>query len=580
LVEKAPLRHDGNESLFLAVELSLVSTLAGIPLHVHAEGLRGTGKTTVMRWAKNLSPEIQRIKGCLYHCEPENPHCPLHSGKTFFRPEDCRAQGQDLEGLAPGVEMVPMPFIEIGHGAKLGTILGSIDLRRLTDPEKPEAALLPGSIPMAHRGIVFIDEINRLAETAPEITDVLLSVMGTKPGKVRIEEVGLPPCEIQVSASVWAASNPDEDPGPLEEIRKQLADRFDLVVPVERPRDPLVVEKLLFSKYQDEPGMKPTSEPVGSGPERSFTPASCGPQGLLEKARLLRNVKVPEHILRFIAALYTQRNVESLRAVESLELSARALAALRGKLLVSYEELLTVVPLVLRHRVEPLVLTEILKDLELRKAASVQVTHTSGTKKNPNQERDKKDRDAGMGEGAGPEIQTGEKRGVGRNPSEDTTSNGENTEGLQGREPGESTSPLMRPVSAGDGREKDENACKAKEGSVAARFGQMSFDRDWLQRLFRRCARGFSQWSGRSSRAGPGKPGSGSLSGTERNYHSEHGDPDRNERISGSYSGENTEAYSPPAEVPVSPPDRARRIGYISWEELVLPPDWKGRNTP
>lgn len=143
-----------------------------------------------------------------------------------------------------------MPFVEIGHGAKLGTILGSVDLAKLTDPKNSQAALLPGSIPMANRGIIFIDEINRLAETAPEITDVLLAVMGTKPGKVKIEEVGLMPWEIEVTSSVWAASNPDEDPGPLEEVRRQLSDRFDIVVPVQRPSDPLIVERLLWGNYQ------------------------------------------------------------------------------------------------------------------------------------------------------------------------------------------------------------------------------------------------------------------------------------------------------------------------------------------
>ena len=189
----APVRHNGNESLFLAVEMSLVSTLAGIPLHIHAEGLRGTGKTTVMRWARKSMPGITRIGGCAYHCDPKSPRCPDHRNGGPWTAEE-----------------VPMPFVEVGHGAKLGTILGSIDLSRLTGSSGPKAVLLPGSIPMANRGIVFIDEVNRLAETAPEITDVMLSVMGTKPGLVKIEEVGLPACEIEVSASVWAASNPEE----------------------------------------------------------------------------------------------------------------------------------------------------------------------------------------------------------------------------------------------------------------------------------------------------------------------------------------------------------------------------------
>jgi hypothetical protein len=192
-------RHTGNTTLFLAVEMSLISVLQGLPFHIHAEGLRGTGKTTIMRSVKQILPKITRIKGCLYNCDPDNPHCPQHSKLT----------AEEIAEI--GTEEIPIPFLEISHSAKIGTVAGTIDLSKLTNPTKPEAALLPGIIPQAHRGIIFVDEINRLADTSPEITDVLLDAMGTKPGRVQIEETGLPLVEVPVSASVWAASNPDED---------------------------------------------------------------------------------------------------------------------------------------------------------------------------------------------------------------------------------------------------------------------------------------------------------------------------------------------------------------------------------
>ncbi|MDN5376498.1 MAG: magnesium chelatase subunit, partial [Thermacetogenium sp.] len=149
------------------------------------------------------------------------------------------------EIAALGTEQIPVPFLEISHSAKIGTVAGTIDLGKLTNPSRPEAALLPGIIPQAHRGIVFVDEINRLADTSPEITDVLLDAMGTKPGRVQIEETGLPVVEVPVAVSVWAASNPDEEPGPLAEIRRQLSDRFDLVIPMGRPTTPEEVVDIL-----------------------------------------------------------------------------------------------------------------------------------------------------------------------------------------------------------------------------------------------------------------------------------------------------------------------------------------------
>jgi len=115
--------------------------------------------------------------------------------------------------------------------------------------------------------------------------------MGTKPGKIKIEEVGLEPWEIQVSSSVWATSNPDEDPGPLEEIRRQLSDRFDMVVPVHRPSDPLVVQELLLGKYQN-------ASESGRDPKISGS--------IQQKASSLREVTVPRPIIDYMANLYVE----------------------------------------------------------------------------------------------------------------------------------------------------------------------------------------------------------------------------------------------------------------------------------
>ena len=234
-------RHNGNIPLFLAVELSTISSLRGVPLHIHTEGLRGTGKTTIMRSVKQFLPLITRIKDCLYNCNPLQPHCPIHKDLT---PEEIAALG---------TEQIQMPFLEISHSAKIGTVAGSIDLGKLTNASRPQAALLPGIIPQAHRGIIFVDEINRLADTSPEITDILLDVMGTKPGLVQIEETGLPVVDVPVLVSVWAASNPDEEPGPLAEIRRQLSDRFDMVVPMGRPSTTeAVIDILLTNEARQE----------------------------------------------------------------------------------------------------------------------------------------------------------------------------------------------------------------------------------------------------------------------------------------------------------------------------------------
>ncbi len=343
------VRHPGNQTLFEAVELSLVAALAGWPLHLHAEGLRGTGKTTIIRSAREIIPKITRIQGCSYNCDPARPHCPQHRGLT----------GEQVRAL--GTEEIPMPFLEISHSAKVGTVAGSIDLARLTDRSGPETALLPGVLARAHRGIVFIDEINRLADTSPEITDLLLDAMGTRPGRLQIEETGLPTVELPVQVTVWAASNPDEDPGALEDVRRQLADRFDLNVSMGRVSSRDVLLEILGEADPEGRASVPLAAPH-AGAEASAAPGLQGGKGrtrcrfasvLKARASAAASVAFPAAVRRAIADLYLECGLESLRTVEAVQLAARVACARGGREEVSLDDLRRIVPLVAGRRADP-----------------------------------------------------------------------------------------------------------------------------------------------------------------------------------------------------------------------------------
>lgn len=327
--------HEGNQSLVDALEMSILSLMAGTPVHVHVEGLRGTGKTTVIRAMKSILPSIERVRGCLYNCEPANPHCPAHRNMD---PED-------LSSL--GTESIPIPFLEISHAAKLGTVVGSIDLARVVDPNHPEVALLPGVIPRAYRGIIFVDEINRLADTSPELTDVLLDVMGTKPGRLQIEETGLPAFILPVICCVWAASNPDEEPGALEDIRRQLSDRFDFVVNMGRPQNHDAVKRILSGNIW---GEEVLSHKYGAS--------------VLERADTLRQISLSDDLSSLLAELYIGFGIESLRAVEAISLGARARAAMNSRTKVLLDDIRSVLGITLRHRVDGATLINIGKFLD------------------------------------------------------------------------------------------------------------------------------------------------------------------------------------------------------------------------
>jgi magnesium chelatase subunit I len=325
------IKHSGIQPLFHAIEMSVHAICDNYPLHIHTEGLRGTGKTSVIRAARHILPPITRIKGCVYNCDPNAPHCPLHRELTV-------SQVQAL-----GTEVVPRPFLEISHSAKPGSIVGSIDLSKLTDQNTPLAAVLPGTIPQAHRGIIFVDEINRLADTAPELADILLDVMGTKPGRIQIEEPGLPTIEMPVSVSIWAASNPDEDPGALRQIRRQLSDRFDLTVPVSQPENIQSVVDILKSRRTS---LKHLEQPI-------FTFGTVS----------MSQVELPDDIEHILASIYVNFKLESLRAIEAVESSAILEALLNEHQQVTLDHLTRVIPFTLGHRTDTTTIEEILQYL-------------------------------------------------------------------------------------------------------------------------------------------------------------------------------------------------------------------------
>ncbi|MGR6835529.1 ATP-binding protein [Syntrophomonas erecta] len=344
-------RYEGNEPLFELVMMSIVSSYVGEPLHIHAEGLRGTGKTTIMRAARGILPSITRIKGCIYNCDPENPHCPHHKGLNK----------EEIQRL--GVEEIPMPYLEISHSAKVGTVAGSIDLARLTDHLHPEARLLPGIIPQAHRGIIFIDEINRLADTSPEITDILLDVMGNKPGHLQIEEAGLPVVEIPVSVSVWAASNPDEDPGPLEEIRRQLSDRFDMVCYMGRPDSVDILAQMLKENSHAHKIKRGRETTIDEGAEIGN---DAYRQNIIKWAKNYEKADLPDFLRNFIARLYIKHNLESIRAIEAMQQGAVLHSVLRGHDKVLINDVTDMIPLVLKHRVDGDTLVRMINDVDAR----------------------------------------------------------------------------------------------------------------------------------------------------------------------------------------------------------------------
>ncbi|MGH9149804.1 MAG: ATP-binding protein, partial [Acidimicrobiales bacterium] len=126
-----------------------------------------------------------------------------------------------LAALLPGGS----PFVELPLGATEDRVVGTLDLAAIL--ATGEARFHPGLLHSAHGGVLYVDEVNLLAD---HLVDVLLDVASS--GVNRVEREGV--AHAHPSRFVLVGSmNPEEG-----ELRPQLLDRFGLSVEVAAPTDP------------------------------------------------------------------------------------------------------------------------------------------------------------------------------------------------------------------------------------------------------------------------------------------------------------------------------------------------------
>jgi magnesium chelatase subunit D len=191
----------GHDLVKLALLLAAVNPKVG---GVLISGGRGTAKSVLARAVQALLPPIEVVLGSPYN---EVPRGDL--------PESKRA-------------IIPAPFVQVPLNATEDRLVGSIDIER--SMKLGESVFQPGVLARAHRGILYVDDINLLDES---IANLLLSVVSE--GRVLVEREGISlgyPCEPLLIATF----NPDEGP-----IRPHLADRMAAIVNADSP--PLSIEE-------------------------------------------------------------------------------------------------------------------------------------------------------------------------------------------------------------------------------------------------------------------------------------------------------------------------------------------------
>ena len=283
-------------------------------------GDRGTGKSTAVRALAALLPPLLAVKGCAYHRDPK--------ADAGFEAESETSPGKRRRRLE--TELVPTPVVDLPLGATEDRVVGALDLEHALT--KGEKRFEPGLLARAHRGFLYIDEVNLLED---HLVDLLLDVAAS--GENVVEREGLSvrhPARFVLIGS----GNPEEG-----ELRPQLLDRFGLSVEVKTPTD--LADRVEVVKRRDAFDRDPQSFMA------RWSPADAEVRAQIEAARArLATIRTPDAVLEAGSRLCMAIGADGLRGELTILRAARAIAALNGAATVSVHEVREAAPLALRHR--------------------------------------------------------------------------------------------------------------------------------------------------------------------------------------------------------------------------------------
>ena len=302
----------GQDDMKQALLIAAIDPLIG---GVLVFGDRGTGKSTAVRSLAALLPPMQAVKSCPYQCDPQQQSsaCPYCKGKR---------KRQSIT--------VAVPVVDLPLGATEDRVLGALDLQKAL--REGVKAFEPGLLAKAHRGFLYVDEVNLLED---HLVDLLLDVAAS--GENLIEREGLSlrhPARFVLVGS----GNPEEG-----ELRPQLLDRFGLSIDVKTPMD--LETRLEVLKRRDAFDQDPVAFCAHYESQQQAL------QALIVKARAsLASVALPDEVMRYIAQLCMKLGTDGLRGELGLMRAARVLSAMREHSETSIQDVIDVAPSVLSHR--------------------------------------------------------------------------------------------------------------------------------------------------------------------------------------------------------------------------------------
>jgi len=319
----------GLEDVKMALRLACIDpSLGGVGI----SGGHGTAKTTLARSLRGVLPRIEVVRRSICNLDPAKPE----EWDPISKERLQRGADGEIE-----TTVIDCPFVELPLGCTEDRLVGSLDVQASMEQGRP--VFEPGLLAKAHRGILYIDDVNLLQD---DLVSLLLTAIES--GVNRIEREGLSvahPCRPLIVAT-W---NPEEGP-----LRPHLLDRLAVNLSTE--------EQTVYSSVEERVIAVNSTLDFSRNPEESTAEANAEISSmstqLLFAREFLEDVELtPKQFSRF-AEEAARGQCEGHRGEIFAAKIARAHAALNGRDCASAEDVqvgikLAIIPRVRFQSVSP-----------------------------------------------------------------------------------------------------------------------------------------------------------------------------------------------------------------------------------
>lgn len=312
----------GQEKMKLALVLNIITPgLSGVLIR----GEKGTAKSTAVRALAEILPTISVIEGSTFQLDPEKDyedHVNICANLGLPAPQG----PSEVVSLKRRVRVVELPV-----GATEDRVVGTLDLEHAL--KKGEKRVEPGLLALAHRGILYVDEVNLLDD---HVVDVLLDSAAMGVNTLEREGISF---SHPARFTLVGTMNPEEG-----ELRPQLLDRFGLCVNIGGIVDIQDRVKIMEQRIEFD------SDPVHFAARWEKESAAIALRITQAKA-LYKLVTISRDLLGEIAKSCVEVGVDGHRGDIIILKTAKTLAAYYGRTEVELVDIQEAAELALPHRV-------------------------------------------------------------------------------------------------------------------------------------------------------------------------------------------------------------------------------------